>query len=78
MVEKIHVDSVLEGPPAEEFDSWGEGFLMLASKNEDEDMTFVGASLLVPRIYTLLENDGWDSFAVDPDEGETAECLTMP
>ncbi|KAF1980301.1 hypothetical protein BU23DRAFT_562680 [Bimuria novae-zelandiae CBS 107.79] len=76
MVEKDHLDSVLEGPPAEEYDSYGMGLLTLVSKDEEEEMTFVRASQLIPTIYTLLEI-GRDGFAVDPDEGEIAECLTM-
>lgn len=65
MVTKDHIESVLEGPPAEEFDTDGSGFLALVSLDEDEGYQLVGASYLVPRIYSLLESPGWDDFAVD-------------
>lgn|SRR5690242_15348967 len=65
MVRKDHLESVLEGPPAEEFDADGEGFLALVSLDEDEGFQHVGASFLVPRIYSLLEGPGWENFAVD-------------
>lgn len=65
MVTKDHLESVLEGPPAEEFDADGSGFLALVSLDEDEGYQLVGVSYLVPRIYSLLESLGWDGFAVD-------------
>jgi hypothetical protein len=71
MVEKCHIEAVAEGPPAEEFDASGEGFVTLVSRDQEEDVTFVGLSYLVPRIYSLLEI-GWSTFAKDPDEGEVA------
>lgn len=65
MVSKDELDSVLEGPPADEFDADGEGILTLVSTDEDQGYQAVGASYLVPRIYSLLEAPGWDDFATD-------------
>lgn len=71
MVDKDQVESVLGGPPVEQFDTQGTTFVSLVSKNKEEDMTFAGLSFLVPRIYCLMEL-GWDHIAVDPDEGDVA------
>jgi hypothetical protein len=72
MVDKDHLDSVLsEGPPAEEFGVDCEGNVTLVSRDKEEDMTFVGLSYLVPRIYSLSEIS-WKNFAKEPDEGECA------
>ena len=68
---EMHIEAVVEGPPAEEFDASGEGYVMLISRDEEKDVTFVGLSYLLPNIYSLLEI-GWSTFAKDPDEGETA------
>jgi len=50
---KCHIEDVADGPPAEEFDAEGEGCLILVSRDKEEDVTFVGLSYLVPRIYAL-------------------------
>ncbi|KAF2678798.1 hypothetical protein K458DRAFT_435478 [Lentithecium fluviatile CBS 122367] len=73
MVEEDHVESVAKGPPPEVFDVHGEGHVTLVSLDEEEDVTFVGLSYLVPRVYALLDI-GWEAFARDPDEGEVV-CL---
>ena len=65
MVTTEQLDIILEGPPANEFDTSGEGFLTLVSLDEDEETQNVGLSYLVPRIYTLLDGPGWENFATD-------------
>ena len=67
MVVQDELESVLDGPPAEEFDADGEGFLTLVSLDEEEGEQLVGASYLVPRIYALLGGPGWENFAVEED-----------
>ncbi|KAF2711169.1 hypothetical protein K504DRAFT_466183 [Pleomassaria siparia CBS 279.74] len=64
LVRKRYLDSVLAGPPPEKFDAKSEGYLELVSLHRDEGWTFVGASALLPRIYTLLEGPGWHNFAL--------------
>lgn len=64
MVTKGNLQSVLNGPPAEEYDAYGSGRLWLVSIEEDEDQ-LVGLSYMVPRIYTLLGGPGWENFATD-------------
>lgn len=59
MVRQIHVERVLNGPPPEEFDAFGMGFVDLVSINKKEGYTSVGASYLLPRVYSLLETIGW-------------------
>ncbi|KAI8939244.1 hypothetical protein NX059_005070 [Plenodomus lindquistii] len=65
MAAQEELETVLEGPPAEEFDADGAGFVVLVSLDEEEDYQHVGLSYLVPRIYTLLEGPGWENFACD-------------
>ncbi|OSS43557.1 hypothetical protein B5807_11748 [Epicoccum nigrum] len=65
MVVQSDVDSVLDGPPAEEFDYDGDGVLTIVSLDEDEGDQDVGLSYLVPRIYTLLEGAGWSNIVID-------------
>mgnify|MGYP004504050633 CR=1 FL=1 len=67
MVSQDELDSILNGPPAEEFDAQGEGFLTLVSLDEEEGDQLVGFSYLVPRIYALLGGPGWENFAVEDD-----------
>jgi hypothetical protein len=66
MVDKMDLESVFEGPPAEEYDVEGEGSVDLVSLDENEGTQTVGLSFLVPRIYDLLEI-GWEQI-VDEDE----------
>lgn len=61
MVTQFELELMLNGPPAEEFDASGVGFLTLVSLDEDEDFQIVGLPYLVPRIYTLLEGPGWQN-----------------
>ena len=65
MVVQSDVDSVLDGPPAEEFDFDGDGVLTIVSLDENEGYQDVGLSYLVPRIYTLLEGVGWSNIVID-------------
>ena len=65
MVSQLQLEIILKGPPAEEFDASGAGFLTLVSLDEDEDTQMVGLSYLVPRIYTLLGGPGWENIVVD-------------
>ena len=65
MVTQLELELMLKGPPAEEFDASGAGFLTLVSLDEDEDTQCVGLSYLVPRIYTLLEGPGWENIVED-------------
>jgi hypothetical protein len=65
MVSKDELESVLKGPPAEEFDADGAEFLTLVSLDEDEGYQLVGASYLVLRIYALLGGPGWENIAED-------------
>jgi hypothetical protein len=65
MVSQLQLEFILKGPPAEDFDASGAGFLTLVSLDEDQDYQMVGLSYLVPRIYTLLEWCNWDAIAVD-------------
>ena len=65
MVRQLQLEQMLKGPPAEEFDASGAGFLTLVSLDEDEDYQMVGLSYLVPRIYTLLGGPGWENIVVD-------------
>lgn len=68
MVSKSELETVLDGPPAEEFDADGAGFITLISleeKDDDEDDQLVGLSYLVPRIYALLGGPGWENIVVD-------------
>ena len=67
MVNKLFLQSVLDGPPPEEFDVHGRGFVCLVSLNKREGdfkgRQVVGLSYLVPRIYILLNGPGWENFA---------------
>jgi hypothetical protein len=65
MVVQSDVNSVLDGPAAEEFDFDGDGVLTIVSLDEDEGDQDVGLSYLVPRIYTLLEGAGWSNIVID-------------
>lgn len=65
MISQDELDSILEGPPAEQFDADVVGFLTLVPLYEKEGDQLVGLSYLVPRIYTLLEGPAWENFAVD-------------
>ncbi|KAF3000784.1 hypothetical protein E8E13_005467 [Curvularia kusanoi] len=65
MVGQLELELMLKGPPAEEFDAYGAGFLTLVSLDEDEDYQDVGLSYLVPRIYALLAGPGWENIVVD-------------
>ena len=65
MVTQFQLELLLKGPPAEEFDASGAGFLTLVSLDEDEDSQLVGLSYLVPRIYALLEGPGWENIVED-------------
>lgn len=58
MVSQDELDSILNGPPAEEFDAQGGGFLTLVSLDEEKGDQLVGLSYLVPRIYALLGGPG--------------------
>lgn len=59
MVNQQDLELVLNGPPAEEFDFNGAGFVTLVSLDEEEGDQLVGLSYLVPRIYTLSgDQDG--------------------
>ena len=64
MVSKSELETVLDGPPAEEFDADGAGFITLVSLEEENDQ-LVGLSYLVPRIYALLGGPGWENIVVD-------------
>ncbi|KAF2795651.1 hypothetical protein K505DRAFT_416289 [Melanomma pulvis-pyrius CBS 109.77] len=63
-VDKFLLETVLDGPKPEDFDSIGTGFVELVSLDEREGETYVGLSYLVPRIYILLNGPGWENFAV--------------
>lgn len=65
MVTQFELELMLKGPPADEFDASGAGFLTLVSLDEDEDYQMVGLSYLVPRIYALLEGPGWENIVED-------------
>lgn len=58
IVSKSELKSVLDGPPADEFDADGAGFVTLVSLEKNEDDLLVGLSYFSPRIYALL--GGWD------------------
>ena len=64
MVSKSELETVLDGPPAEEFDADGAGSITLVSLEEEDDQ-LVGLSYLVPRIYALLGGPGWENIVVD-------------
>ncbi|KAJ4989480.1 hypothetical protein SVAN01_05015 [Stagonosporopsis vannaccii] len=64
MVSNLDLKTVLNGPPAEEFDANGAGFIRLVSLEEEEDQ-LVGLSYVVPRIYALLGGPGWENIIVD-------------
>jgi hypothetical protein len=66
MVRQMHVDSVLEGPPAEEPDTFGEGWVSVVCLYEEEGHVAVGASYLIPRAWTLVEAIGFSG--IDPGE----------
>jgi hypothetical protein len=59
------VETVLNGPPAEDFDADGSGFVDLISLDAGEGSTAVGLSYLLPRVYVLLEALGWDKIKGD-------------
>jgi hypothetical protein len=59
-VAQFDLETVLNGPPAEEFDVEGSGFVDLISYDAEEGSTSVGLSYLLPRVYALLENGGWE------------------
>lgn len=68
MVSKDCLRTVLEGPPAEEFDDLGSGFVRLVLLDEEEheeESQLVGMSYMVPRIYSLLGGPGWENIVVD-------------
>lgn len=67
-VEQIHVDGVLNGPPSEEWDGIGEGFVNLVSVNEDEGYTCVGVSYLMPHVYSMVHSIGWHSVDVGEED----------
>jgi hypothetical protein len=58
MVEHGDLGCIFDGPPAEEYDAYGEGYLTLVSLEEYENHQAVGLSYLVPRIYTLSDGPG--------------------
>lgn len=58
IVSKSGLKSVLDGPPAEEFDVNGAGFVTLVSLEKNEDDLLMGLSYFSPRIYARL--GGWD------------------
>ncbi|KAF2715346.1 hypothetical protein K504DRAFT_457523 [Pleomassaria siparia CBS 279.74] len=66
-VDKFFMDAVLEGPPANEFDDIGMGFVELISLDASKGETFAGLSYLVPRIYVPPDGPGWENFAVRDD-----------
>ena len=63
MIDSFSLNSVLKRSPASEFDADQFDNIRLVSVNKSEDEMFVGLSFLMPRIYCLLENCGWDNFA---------------
>jgi hypothetical protein len=67
MVTKFQLESVLDGPPPEDFDDRGRGHVRLVSLNKREGKQdgeqLVGLSYLVPRIYILLGGIGWWNIA---------------
>ena len=65
MVGQEHVDSVLRGPPAGEFDAEGRGYVALVSAVDEDDMTYAGLSYLAPRIFSLMGGPGWEMIAED-------------
>ena len=64
MVSKSELETVLDGPPAEEFDADRAGFITLVPLEEEDDQ-LVGLSYLVPRIYALLGGPGWENIIFD-------------
>jgi hypothetical protein len=63
-VSQFHLETVLRGPPPEEFDADGSGFVDLVSVEPEEGDTAVGLSYLLPRVYSLLEAPGWHTVKV--------------
>lgn len=63
MVEDDDLTSVLRGRPAEIFDESGHQYVTLVSLDKNEGSMSVGFSYLVPRVYVLLQDCGWDNFA---------------
>ncbi len=64
MVRQSHVDNVLGGPPAEESDTFGEGWVSVVSLYEEEGHVSVGASYLIPRAWSLIRAIGFSG--IDP------------
>jgi len=58
-VSQFHLETVLNGPPPEDPDTDGYGFVDLISVDPEEGATAVGLSFLLPRVYSLLEAPGW-------------------
>jgi len=58
-VSQFHLETVLEGPPPESYDTQGLGFVDLISVEPEEGATAVGLSFLLPRVYSLLEGSAW-------------------
>ena len=63
-VYKRELDAIFAGPPPSRFDDNGEGFVTLISLDKKERDVSVGLSYLVPRVYVLLQECGWDNFRV--------------
>jgi hypothetical protein len=56
-VTQDHVDSVLEGPGPESYDS-AEGFVELVALDPEDGTQAVTISLLFPRVYSLIDRLG--------------------
>jgi len=67
-VGQTHLESVLQGPSAEEFDALGQGFVDLVPLDPGAHYTSVGLSYLVPRVYSLLRWGAWHRIEVGDED----------
>jgi hypothetical protein len=66
MVSQFHVERVLQGPPAEEHDTWGMGWVDLVSQYEEGNYA-VGISYLILCAWSLLRSVGWSALEAGDD-----------
>jgi hypothetical protein len=66
-VTQDHVDSVLEGPGPESYDS-NEGFVELVALDPEDGTQAVGISFLFPRVYSLIDGLGFSHICIGEDD----------
>ena len=66
-VTQDHVDWMLEGPGPEKY-TREESFLDLVALDPEDDVQSVSISLIVPRVYSLIDGLGFDHIRTGSDD----------